>query len=115
MLDARAPERFRGETEPFDRVAGHIPGARSAPWESNLDPETGRFLSPERLRARFEALGAGADANAVASCGSGTTACHDVLARRVAGLGATRLYEGSWSDWSSDPERPVATGNGDDA
>jgi thiosulfate/3-mercaptopyruvate sulfurtransferase len=109
VLDARAPERFRGETEPFDAVAGHIPGARSAPWPGNLDPETGRFLAPERLRARFEELGA-ADGPVIASCGSGTTACHDVLALQLAGLGPTILYEGSWSDWSSDPSRPVATG-----
>jgi len=110
VLDARAPERFRGVTEPFDPVAGHIPGARSAPWESNLDPKTGRFLSPERLRARFEALDAG-EGDAISSCGSGTTACHNVLARRLAGLGPTRLYEGSWSDWCSDADRPVATGD----
>jgi thiosulfate/3-mercaptopyruvate sulfurtransferase len=109
LIDARAPERYRGEVEPIDAVAGHIPGARSAPWAGNLDPETGRFLSPDDLRARFERIGA-AGRPVIASCGSGTTACHDVLALQLAGLGPTILYEGSWSDWSGDPSRPVATG-----
>jgi thiosulfate/3-mercaptopyruvate sulfurtransferase len=109
VVDARAGERFRGESEPIDPIAGHIPGARSAPWADNLDPATGRFRSPEELRARFEELGA-ADRTVIAMCGSGTTACHDVLALVLAGLGPTILYEGSWSDWSADPARPVATG-----
>ncbi len=108
LLDARAPERYRGEAEPVDPRAGHIPGAHSAPWGDNLDGE-GRFLPPEQLRERYSALGAGARP-VIASCGSGITATHDLLALELAGLGGGRLYEGSWSDWSSDPERPVATG-----
>jgi thiosulfate/3-mercaptopyruvate sulfurtransferase len=110
VIDARAPERYRGETEPFDPVAGHIPGARSAPWEGNLDPGTGRFLDPERLRERFAAIGVTEGTPTICYCGSGTTTCHDILAVRIAGLGAARLYAGSWSDWCSDPSRPVATG-----
>lgn len=110
VIDARAPERFRGENEPIDPVRGHITGARSAPWAGNLDPTTGRFLAPEDLRARFEELGA-TGGPIIAMCGSGTTACHDVLALQLAGLGPTILYEGSWSDWSSDPSRPVAIGD----
>ena len=108
VLDARAAERYRGEIEPIDPVAGHIPGARSAPWTENLDPSTGRFLPPDELRERFGALLAMNDV--IAYCGSGTTACHDVLAFEIAGLVRPRLYEGSWSDWCSDPARPVAIG-----
>ena len=108
LLDARAPERYRGEAEPVDPRAGHIPGAHSAPWADNLDDE-GRFLPPEQLRERYSALGAGRRP-VIASCGSGITATHDLLALELAGLGGGRLYEGSWSDWSSDPGRPVATG-----
>ncbi|MDP9329074.1 MAG: sulfurtransferase [Actinomycetota bacterium] len=111
VLDARAPERYRGDVEPIDPVAGHIPGARSAPWAGNLDPTTGRFLDPDALRKRYEALGADDTHHAIAQCGSGLTACHDVLALRLAGLGHARLYEGSWSDWVNDPSRPVATGD----
>jgi thiosulfate/3-mercaptopyruvate sulfurtransferase len=110
VLDARALERYRGQNEPIDPVAGHIPGARSAPWEGNLDPDTGRFLPPELLLERFEQIRA-ADMPVIVSCGSGTTACHNVLARVVAGLGPTILYEGSWSDWITDPSRPVAIGD----
>jgi thiosulfate/3-mercaptopyruvate sulfurtransferase len=106
LLDARAPERYRGDVEPVDPRAGHIPGAVSAPWSANLDPSTGRFLAPADLRARYEPLGA----EPVVYCGSGVTACHDLLAIRHAGLPDGRLYEGSWSDWSSDPARPAATG-----
>jgi thiosulfate/3-mercaptopyruvate sulfurtransferase len=109
VLDARAPERYRGNVEPIDPVAGHIPGARSAPWAGNLDPTTGRFLDTDALRKRYEALGMDGTNQAIAQCGSGLTACHDVFAIRVAGLGRARLYEGSWSDWVSDPSRPVAT------
>jgi thiosulfate/3-mercaptopyruvate sulfurtransferase len=108
LLDARAPERYRGETEPIDPRAGHIPGAASAPWAENLGPD-GRFLPPERLRARYTGLGA-ADRPVVAYCGSSLSATHDLLALELAGLPAGRLYEGSWSDWSSVPERPAATG-----
>ena len=108
LLDARAPERYRGETEPIDPRAGHIPGAASAPWAENLGPD-GRFLPPERLRARYAGLGA-TERPVVAYCGSSLSASHDLLALELAGLPAGRLYEGSWSDWSSDSERPAATG-----
>jgi len=108
LLDARAPERYRGETEPIDPRAGHIPGASSAPWADNLGPD-GRFLPPERLRDRYAALGA-VDRPVVAYCGSSLTATHDLLAMELAGIGGARLYEGSWSHWSSDPSRPAATG-----
>lgn len=110
VLDARAAERYRGEVEPIDPVAGHIPGAASAPWADNLDPTTGRFRRPAELRRRFEALGVHEGGDPVAYCGSGLTATHDLLAIEIAGLGPGRLYEGSWSDWIDDPERAVATG-----
>lgn len=110
LLDAREGARYRGEHEPIDPVAGHVPGARSAPFAENLDAD-GRFLPPEALRARFAPLLAGADAeHAVVYCGSGVTAAHDVLALAHAGLGEARLYAGSWSEWITDPSRPVATG-----
>jgi thiosulfate/3-mercaptopyruvate sulfurtransferase len=98
LLDARAPERYRGETEPIDSVAGHIPGAVNLPF-AELVPG-GRFLPPEELRARFEAAGVVSGNDAVAYCGSGVTACVLVLAAEVAGIGPTRLYPGSWSEWS---------------
>lgn len=110
VLDARAPERYRGEVEPYDPRPGHIPGARSAPWEGNLDPITGRFLPPEGLRRRYEALVGSGGGEVVVYCGSGVTACHDVLALRLAGLARARLYVGSWSEWSRDPGRPAVTG-----
>ena len=108
LLDARAAERYRGETEPVDPVAGHIPGAACAPHAANLGPD-GRFLSPEVLRARYESLGAGSRP-VVAYCGSSLSATHDLLALELAGIGGGRLYEGSWSHWSSDPSRPAAVG-----
>jgi thiosulfate/3-mercaptopyruvate sulfurtransferase len=107
LLDARAPERYRGEVEPIDSVAGHIPGAVNLPF-AELAPE-GRFLAPEELRARFEAAGVRSGDDAVAYCGSGVTACVLVLAGAIAGIGPTRLYPGSWSEWSRQG-RPVATG-----
>jgi thiosulfate/3-mercaptopyruvate sulfurtransferase len=107
LLDARAPERYRGEKEPVDPKAGHIPGALSAPWTGNLGPD-GRFKTPEELRLRFAGLGAAS--GAVAYCGSGVNACHELLAMRVAGLPDARLYAGSWSDWSN-RDLPVATGS----
>ena len=111
LLDARAGERYRGEVEPIDPFAGHIPGARSAPWSENLDPSTGRFLAPDALRSRFAALGLTDGVDVVCYCGSGVTACHDLLALEVAGIGRRRrLYEGSWSGWCADPSRPRATG-----
>ena len=108
LLDARAPARYRGETEPVDPVAGHIPTALSAPFGENLGAD-GRFLAPAELAARFRAMGAGAGREVVTSCGSGTSACHHSLAMRVAGLPDPTLYVGSWSDWSR-AGYPVATG-----
>ncbi|MBF6420558.1 sulfurtransferase [Nocardia farcinica] len=106
LLDARAAERYRGEVEPVDPQAGHIPGAVSAPTAENLD-ETGRFHDPDLLRARFGRYGAGPFA---VYCGSGVTAAHQIAALAVAGIDAA-LYPGSWSQWSNDPKRPVATGD----
>jgi len=109
LLDARAGERYRGEHEPVDPVAGHIPGAVSAPTTGNVNPD-GTFRSPADLAGRFAALGAAGAAGTVgAYCGSGVTAAHEVLALAVAGVPAA-LYVGSWSDWITDPARPVATG-----
>lgn len=110
VLDARAGERYRGEDEPIDPVAGHIPGARNAPWSENLDPATGRFLPPEELRRRYAALGADRASEVAVYCGSGVTSAHDVLALELAGLPRGRLYVGSWSEWITDPRHPVATG-----
>ena len=108
ILDLRAAERYRGETEPIDPVAGHIPGARSAPWSGNVD-EAGRFRSPEELRRRYESLGA-SGRRVVVHCGSGVTACHALVALEVAGLPEGELYVDSWSGWVADPARPVAAG-----
>jgi thiosulfate/3-mercaptopyruvate sulfurtransferase len=108
VLDARAGERYRGETEPIDARAGHIPGAVSAPWAANLGPD-GRFLPAAALRDRYVELGAD-ERTTIAYCGSGLSATHDLLALELAGLPPGRLYEGSWSDWSSRPSRPAATG-----
>lgn len=108
LLDARAGERYRGEKEPVDPKAGHIPGALSAPWAENLGPD-GRFKPAAELRERFSALGVESEKGAVVYCGSGVNACHHLLAMEVAGLRGGRLYEGSWSDWSHH-EAPVATG-----
>lgn len=108
LIDARAGERYRGEVEPIDPAAGHIPGAVSAPHAGNLGPD-GRFLPANRLRERYASLGADRRP-VVAYCGSSLTATHDLLALELAGLPRGRLYEGSWSHWSSDPSRPVATG-----
>ncbi|MEV8326104.1 sulfurtransferase [Kitasatospora sp. NPDC056731] len=105
LLDARAGDRYRGESEPVDPRAGHIPGAVSAPTAENVAAD-GRFRSAAELTARFRALGAGERETAV-YCGSGVTAAHQILALEVAGLSAT-LYPGSWSEWSSDEARPVA-------
>jgi thiosulfate/3-mercaptopyruvate sulfurtransferase len=108
LLDARAGDRYRGETEPLDRRAGHIPGARSRFFKDNLDA-LGRFKPAAELHAAFTAFGA-APAQVVHQCGSGVTACHNLLAMEIAGLPGSALYPGSWSEWSSDPARPVAVG-----
>jgi thiosulfate/3-mercaptopyruvate sulfurtransferase len=109
VLDARAPERYRGETEPIDPRAGHIPGARNAPFAGNLtDGPQPVFRPAADLRKRYAALGA-EDAEPVVYCGSGVTACHDLLALHLAGLGGS-LYAGSWSEWSADESLPVKTG-----
>ena len=107
LLDARDPARYRGETEPVDPVAGHVPGALNAPTGDNLGPD-GRFLPPERLR-EVHAVAVGAPGPVGVYCGSGVTATHDLLALAVAGVDAA-LYPGSWSEWVADPSRPVATG-----
>jgi len=107
LLDARAPERYRGDVEPIDRVAGHIPGARNRFFKDNLQAD-GTFKPAAQLRAEYAPLVDGAaPGTVVVSCGSGVTACHDVLAMEVAGLGTATLYPGSWSEWSADPARPV--------
>jgi thiosulfate/3-mercaptopyruvate sulfurtransferase len=108
LLDARAGERYRGETEPIDPRAGHIPGAISAPTSGNLN-DTGHFLDADSLRERYEALGVGVDRAVGVYCGSGITAAHDALALTVAGF-RPALFPGSWSAWANQPERPVATG-----
>jgi thiosulfate/3-mercaptopyruvate sulfurtransferase len=108
LLDARANERFRGEVEPLDPVAGHIPGATSRFFKDNLQAD-GRFKPAPQLRIEFEALGAGGGP-VVQQCGSGVTACHNLLAMAHAGLGDSLLYPGSWSEWCSSPARPVARG-----
>ena len=111
MLDARAADRYRGDAEPIDPRAGHIPGAKSAPFAGNLTPgPIPVFLPPAALRKRYAALGAEASPPIV-YCGSGVTACHDLLALAAAGLSGS-LYAGSWSEWSADPGLPVATGDG---
>lgn len=107
VIDARAAQRYDGTTEPIDPRAGHIPGAVNVPFVGNLDAG-GRFLDPPTLRARYTAVGADATPTVV-YCGSGVTACHDLLAIEHAGLPPARLYPGSWSQWSADPARPVAT------
>lgn len=108
LLDARAGERYRGEVEPVDPVAGHIPGAISAPTSANVGPD-GRFGSAEEIGDRFTALGVDGTRPVAVYCGSGVTAAHEVLALELAGISAA-LYPGSWSEWVRDPTRPVATG-----
>jgi len=110
VLDARAPDRFRGENETLDPIGGHIPGARNRLFKDNLDPG-GRFKSPAMLRQEFDAVTGGLPANRlIAQCGSGVTACHNLLAMEVAGLQGAALYPGSWSEWSAQPGAPIATG-----
>ncbi|MFE5241791.1 MULTISPECIES: sulfurtransferase [unclassified Streptomyces] len=108
LLDARAAERYRGDVEPIDRVGGHIPGAVSAPTTRNVEDD-GRFLPAAELASRFSALGADGGTEVGVYCGSGVSGAHQVLALEIAGQRAA-LYAGSWSEWSSDESRPVATG-----
>lgn len=110
LVDSRDPDRFAGKLEPIDRAAGHIPGAINYFWQNNLN-EKGRFHSPRQLQENFrKLLGDTRPEEAVFYCGSGVTACHNLLAVAHAGLGEPRLYGGSWSEWSSDSARPVETG-----
>ena len=111
IVDARAAERFRGDIEPLDPVAGHIPGAINRPYGANLTPQ-GTFKPAELLRAEFEAqLGNAPLSSVVHQCGSGVTACHNLLAMAVAAMPGSRLYPGSWSEWVADPTHPVARGS----
>ncbi|OWW20543.1 sulfurtransferase [Noviherbaspirillum denitrificans] len=109
VIDARAPDRFRGENETLDPVGGHIPGAKSRFFKDNLQAD-GRFKPEDQLRADFSALSI-APEKTIMQCGSGVTACHNLLAMEIAGLRGAALYPGSWSEWCSDKSRPVATGN----
>lgn len=111
LLDARSADRYRGENETIDPVAGHIAGAVSAPFAENLGPD-GRFRAPDALRTRYESiLGEAPPDAAVVYCGSGVTAAHDVLAMAHAGMNGARLYAGSWSEWITEPSRPIAVGS----
>jgi thiosulfate/3-mercaptopyruvate sulfurtransferase len=110
VLDARTPERFQGLTEPIDPVAGHIPGARNRLFKDNLTAD-GRFRPPQELRQAFtDVLGTARPEQVVHQCGSGVSACSNLLAMEIAGLKGSRLYPGSWSEWVADPSRPVAKG-----
>jgi thiosulfate/3-mercaptopyruvate sulfurtransferase len=112
LVDARAPERYRGDVEPIDRVAGHIPGAVNHPFKSNLT-DAGAFRSAGELRETLGSSAAGLPPDRIVCyCGSGVTACHNLLALEHAGLRGAKLYPGSWSEWSSDPSRPIERGEG---
>jgi thiosulfate/3-mercaptopyruvate sulfurtransferase len=113
LLDARATERYEGKVEPIDARPGHIPGAKNAPFAANLTGPGGRFLSKDELARRYAALGVESKAPVVAYCGSGVTACHDLLALALAGHENALLYEGSWSEWAGDATLPAALGSGD--
>lgn len=110
ILDARPERRYSGEYEPLDPVAGHVPGAVNWNYEENLDMD-GTYLPPEALRENYQALLKGrAPHEVIHMCGSGVTACHNILAMEIAGLSGSRLYVGSWSEWITDPSRPIALG-----
>ena len=110
LIDARGAERFCGRNETIDPIAGHVPGARNHPFLGNLGVD-GKFLGPEQLRQRWLILlGSLPPDSVIAMCGSGVTACHNLLALEHAGLGGGRLYAGSWSEWIRDSRRPIATG-----
>ncbi|MFM8246813.1 MAG: sulfurtransferase [Burkholderiaceae bacterium] len=109
VLDARAADRFRGENETIDPVAGRIPGARNRWFKDNLQAD-GKFKSPDLLRAEYSALIKSPEST-IMQCGSGISACHNLLAMDIAGLPGAMLYPGSWSEWSADPSRPVAVGD----
>lgn len=109
LLDARSPERYRGDDEPIDPVAGHIPGALSMPLDHNLNPDM-TFMAPQQLRERYINAGVVDADSVISSCGSGVTACHNILAMAIAGMPRAALYVGSWSDWSTS-SLPVAVGN----
>jgi thiosulfate/3-mercaptopyruvate sulfurtransferase len=112
LLDVRVAERYRGDLEPLDPVAGHIPGARSVPWTEIVQAGSKRFHTPDEVRRRYAQAGVGdRTTTVVAQCGSGVMACQALLALEFAGIPGGRLYAGSWSDWISDPSRPVATGD----
>ena len=112
IIDARAPDRYAGQNETIDPIAGHIPGAVNRFWQSNLEPD-GRFKPPEQLRSEFAALlGSRAPERVIVQCGSGVTACHDLLAMQLAGISGAKLYPGSWSQWITDRTRPIAVGSG---
>ena len=106
QVDARAPDRFRGENETMDPVGGHIPGARNRFFKENLQAD-GRFKSADQLRSEFSAV-ISDPSQAIMQCGSGVTACHNLLALEIAGLSGAALYPGSWSEWCADPSRPIA-------
>jgi thiosulfate/3-mercaptopyruvate sulfurtransferase len=108
IVDARAPDRFRGENETIDPVGGHIPGAKNRFFKDNLQPD-GRFKAPEQLKAEL-GVAVGDAKGAIMQCGSGVTACHNLLALEVAGMPGAALYPGSWSEWTADPQRAVVTG-----
>jgi thiosulfate/3-mercaptopyruvate sulfurtransferase len=110
LVDARSPERYRGDHEPLDRVGGHIPGALNRHYKTNLGP-SGTFKTREQLRQELDALLGGAPIERVVCyCGSGVTACHNLLALEHAGLQGAKLYPGSWSEWASEKTRPIETG-----
>ena len=111
VLDARTPARYRGEPNTIDGRFGHVPGAHNAPWAANLTSPAGPFLDAAALRDRYRALGAGPGHDIICHCGSGVTACHDLLALRLAGFSGARLYPGSWSDWAARPEAAISTGD----